>query len=92
MIYEPLPPNTRELLLALNAEFYSGPLAHADAFRILPRVAAELEKLRSTVSGLVKLKDDLVNQNRANWEQQNAWRERCIEVESELAALKALRP
>ncbi len=38
-----LPDNTAELLTALNVEFYNGPLAHADAFRILPRVVEELK-------------------------------------------------
>ena len=40
-----LPENTRELLIALHFEFYGGPKAHADAFRILPRVANALDKL-----------------------------------------------
>jgi hypothetical protein len=39
-----LPSNTRELLTALHAEFYSGPPAHANAFRILPKVVDALER------------------------------------------------
>lgn len=39
-----LPENTRELLLTLHLEFYGGPKAHADVFRILPRVINALEK------------------------------------------------
>jgi len=39
-----LPENTRELLLTLHFEFYNGPKADADAFRILPRVINALEK------------------------------------------------
>jgi hypothetical protein len=38
-----LPGNTGELLLALHGEFYGGPKAHADAFRILPKVVKALE-------------------------------------------------
>lgn len=39
-----LPPNTRELLESLYLEFYGGPKAHADAYRILPRVIAALDR------------------------------------------------
>lgn len=39
-----LPDNTIELLSALNQEFYGNGLAHADAFRILPRVIQLLEE------------------------------------------------
>lgn len=38
-----LPENTRELLIALHFEFYGGPKAHANAFRVLPRVVNALE-------------------------------------------------
>lgn len=38
-----LPPNTSDLLFQLHAEFYGGDRAHADAFRILPRVIQALE-------------------------------------------------
>lgn len=55
-----LRPDAEELLLALNAEFYSGPLAHADAFRILPRIAEALKAIRNlNQSTLVKEKEKL---------------------------------
>ena len=38
-----LPEHTESLLMALHGEFYSGPKAHADAFRILPKVVAVLK-------------------------------------------------
>ena len=38
-----LPENTEELLNDLHQEFYSGPKAHADAFRILPKVIENLK-------------------------------------------------
>lgn len=38
-----LPPNALELLRALNSEFYSGDLADANAFRILPIIADAIE-------------------------------------------------
>jgi hypothetical protein len=39
-----LPPNVPSLLRALNAEFYGGPLADADAFRWLPIIADAIER------------------------------------------------
>lgn len=42
-----LPPNTAELLLALHEEFYGGPRANADAFRILPKVVQALTRSRA---------------------------------------------
>ncbi len=44
-----MPDDTNELLLALHKEFYGGPLAHANAFRILPRVVAEREVMRTAL-------------------------------------------
>lgn len=43
---EPLPANAAELLRSLNLEFYGGPKAHADVFRILPLVADHLERMQ----------------------------------------------
>lgn len=39
-----LPENWEELLTSLHQEFYSGPKAHADAFRILPKVVNRLKQ------------------------------------------------
>lgn len=39
-----LPPSVPSLLRALNAEFYGGPMADADAFRWLPVIADAIER------------------------------------------------
>jgi len=41
-----LPPHASQLLRDLNAEFYGGPLANADAFRILPILAKFIDGVR----------------------------------------------
>lgn len=64
-----LPANTPEILRALNAEFYGGELAHADAFRVLPIIADAMEvdkqqtwPLRDVLSKLTDAAETLLNQ------------------------------
>ena len=45
----PIPERYRELLEELHAEFYGGPPADADAFRILPKVIECLDYLSANV-------------------------------------------
>lgn len=51
-----LPENACDLLMELHAEFYNGPLAHADAFRILPKVVNALEENKRMRDALREIK------------------------------------
>lgn len=59
-------------------------VAKPDPEKRIKELETEVAHLREELSNLVALKDRLVIQNRENWEQQDAWRNRCLESQEAL--------